>query len=103
LPEQALRGSQDGRRAHVGLHHCDGGPEPARHDLPLQQVEGMPLREAQQQQQQQCEAAAEATSTDGESNTRIDEGAVCASASRCKPPVSTPELHASVAVRMHPG
>jgi len=39
-------GAQDGRRAHVGIHHCDGGPEPAHHGRALMQVEGMPVCEA---------------------------------------------------------
>ena len=41
----------------------------------MRQVEGMPMPSA-------GDAAAEGTSTDGESDTRVDEGAVCASASR---------------------
>ncbi|CAK0761692.1 hypothetical protein CVIRNUC_002885 [Coccomyxa viridis] len=36
---------EDGQRAHVGPHRCDGGPEPSpsQHTEQLQQVEGMPM------------------------------------------------------------
>jgi hypothetical protein len=86
---------QDGRQAHVGIHHCDGGPEPAHHRGPLVQVEGMPMPEAAAVPGDAPTTVAEggpaveredggtSSSTDGESDTCVDEGTLCASASRC--------------------
>ena len=57
-----------------------------RYENPMRQVEGMPMPSA-------GDAAAEGMSTDGESDTRVDEGAVCASASRWAPHLA---IHACV-------
>ncbi|BDA42174.1 probable CTD small phosphatase-like protein 2 at C-terminar half [Coccomyxa sp. Obi] len=81
---------QDGRKAHVGIHHCDGGPEPAHHSRALMQVEGMPLNEAEPcpgnstpvpEGGSAARVEGGTSSTDGESDTCVDEGALCASAS----------------------
>ena len=83
--------AQDGRKAHVGIHHCDGGPEPAHHSRALMQVEGMPLNEAEPcpgdstpggEGGSAARGEGGTSSTDGESDTCVDEGTLCASASR---------------------
>lgn len=84
----------------MGIHHCDGGPEPARHTGPLMQVEGMPLPEVRAAPRGvppatdseagpavEREEGGTSSSTDGESDTCVDEGTLCASASRyCRGP-----------------
>ena len=80
---KAVRGAalQDGRRAHVGPHQCDGGPEPspAQHREGLQQVEGMPMPDAHahagpcsQGTDAAAHEAASASSTSDESDTCLD-------------------------------
>lgn len=76
---------QDGHRAQVGVHHCDGGPEPspAQHRSHLQQVEGMPMpgesAHAPVYTQQDGTAATPeepASSTSGESDTCVDDSGI---------------------------
>ena len=72
---------QDGQRAHVGPHHCDGGPEPSpgQHKGRMQQVEGMPMPGVKDyapthSPQEGAKAAPQepASSTSGESDTCVD-------------------------------
>lgn len=77
---------QDGHRAHVGAHRCDGGPEPSpgQYRGHLQQVEGMPMpaAEAHAQPCSPSEGAATAagepapSSTSGESDTCVDKSGI---------------------------
>ncbi len=67
---------QDGQRAHVGPHRCDGGPEPSpgQHKGQPQQVEGMPM--PSQQGQAAGHTDEPASSTSGESHTCVGNGGV---------------------------
>ncbi|CAL5219587.1 g1449 [Coccomyxa viridis] len=79
-PEEPSVVLEDGQRAHVGPHRCDGGPEPSpgQHKGQPQQVEGMPMPMPMPSQQGQAGGPTHepASSTSGESHTCVDNGGV---------------------------